>query len=401
MSPTLKLRGRTRLFKYCSTLCLLTAARLTASSFFLPRNANSLAIAGHYDPDRNVALDMGVPPLQPKIATVKGIRSVASRDQNSSDSTIVRRSTNYKPTIWYYDYIQSLKSEYVGVSYTRKLAELKGEVTMMFHKVLEHPKQLDLVDFLQRLGVSYHFEDDIRRILKKLCNTSTHDGDVCKNESLYTTALEFRLLRQNGYNVPQEIFSDLKNEKGNFKECLCDDVEGILAFYEASFLLIESESIMEEARNFATKHLKEYVNQSNDQNLCARVNHALELPLHWRMPRLEARWFIDAYRSKEDTNSILHGLAKLDFNMAQTVHQDDLKEGSTWWRHTGLGDLSFARYRLMENFLWRMGVSFQPRLGYNRRVLTKVNALITTIDDVYDVKVNMQIHADSILDDIA
>nr|QWQ79603.1 TPS45 [Juglans sigillata] len=196
---------------------------------------------------------------------------------------------------------------------------------MIFHRVLEHPKQLDLVDFLQRLGVSYHFEDDIRRILKKLCNTSTHDGDV------------------------------------------------------SSFLLIESESIMEEARNFATKHLKEYVNQSNDQNLCARVNHALELPLHWRMPRLEARWFIDAYRSKEDTNSILHGLAKLDFNMAQAVHQ----EGS---KHTGLGDLSFARYRLMENFLWRMGVSFQSRLGYNRRVLTKVNALITTIDDVYDVK---------------
>nr|QWQ79600.1 TPS42 [Juglans sigillata] len=65
---------------------------------------------------------------------------------------------------------------------------------------------------------------------------------------------------------------------------------------------------MEEARNFATKHLKEYVNQNNDQNLCARVNHALELPLHWRMPWLEAR-----------------------------------------------------------------------------RVLTKVNALITTIDDVYDV----------------
>ncbi|XP_041011484.1 myrcene synthase, chloroplastic-like, partial [Juglans microcarpa x Juglans regia] len=264
------------------------------------------------------------------------------------------------------------------------LAELKGEVTMMFNKVLEPPKQLDLVDILQRLGVSYHFQD-IRRILKKIGNTSTHDGDVCKKESLYTTSLEFRLLRQNGYNVPQEIFSNLKNGKGNFKVCLCDDIEGILALYEASLLLIEGESIMEEARNFATKHLKEYVNQSNDQNLCARVNHALELPLHWRMPRLEARWFIDVYRSGK-MNSILLELAELDSNMVQTVHQDILKEGSRWWRHTGLGDLSFARDRLMENFLWTVGVSFQPGLGYNRRVLTKVNALITTIDDhVYDV----------------
>ncbi|KAG7981062.1 hypothetical protein I3843_05G212900 [Carya illinoinensis] len=320
-----------------------------------------------------------------KTAAVKGIRSMASRDQNSSDSTnIVRRSANYKPTIWHYDYIQSLKSEYVGVSYTRKLAKLKGEVTMMFHKVLEPPKQLDLVDILQRLGVSYHFEDDIRRILKEICNTRTHNGDVCE-ESLYTTALEFRLLRQNGYNVPQEIFSSLMNEKGNFKEYLCDDIEGMLALYEASFLLIEGESIMEEAREFATKHLKEYVNKTNDQNLCARVNHALELPLHWRMPRLEARWFIDVYKSREDMNSILLELAELDFNMVQAVHQEDLKEGSNWWRHTGLGDLSFARDRLMENFLWTVGVSFQPGLGYNRRVLTKVLALITTIDDVYDI----------------
>ncbi|KAG2709342.1 hypothetical protein I3843_05G213000 [Carya illinoinensis] len=310
---------------------------------------------------------------------------MASRDQNSSDSTIVRRSANYKPTIWHYDYIQSLKSEYVGVSYTKKLTELKGEVTMMFHKVSEPRKQLDLVDILQRLGVSYHFEDDIRRILKEICNTSsTHDGDVCK-ESLYTTALEFRLLRQNGYNAPQEIFSNLMNETGNFKEYLCDDIEGMLALYEASFILIEGESIMEEAREFATKHLKEYVNKSNDQNLCARVNHALELPLHWRMPRLEVRWFIDVYRSREDMSSILLELAELDFNMVQAVHQDDLKEGSNWWRRTGLGDLSLARDRLMENFLWTVGVSFQPRLGYNRRVLTKVNALITTIDDVYDV----------------
>ena len=39
----------------------------------------------------------------------------------------------------------------------------------------------------------------------------------------------------------------------------------------------------------------------------------------------------------------------------------------------------------MENFFWTVGVIFQPQFGYSRRMSTKVNALITTIDDVYDV----------------
>ncbi|CAK9177780.1 unnamed protein product [Ilex paraguariensis] len=34
---------------------------------------------------------------------------------------------------------------------------------------------------------------------------------------------------------------------------------------------------------------------------------------------------------------------------------------------------------------WTVGVIFEPQYGYCRRMLTKVNALITTIDDVYDV----------------
>lgn len=39
----------------------------------------------------------------------------------------------------------------------------------------------------------------------------------------------------------------------------------------------------------------------------------------------------------------------------------------------------------MENFLWTVGVVFEPEFGYCRRMLIKVNALITVIDDIYDV----------------
>nr|QWQ79602.1 TPS44 [Juglans sigillata] len=299
-------------------------------------------------------------------------------EENSStiDSTIVRRSTNYHTTTWNYDYIQSLRSEY--------MVKFEGRSNNDVYKVVDPIKQLELIDIFQRLGVSYHFEDEIRRILEKKHNTH-HSGDVCKKQSLYATTVEFRPLRQHGYDVPQETFKSFFNEEENFKECLCVDIEGMLALYEASFHLRDGESILEEARDFAIKHLKEYVDQSKDQYLCMMVSHALELPLHWRVIRLEARWFIDAYKNREDMNPTLLELAELDFNMVQAVHQEDLKEVSRWWRSTGLGDLSFARDRVVENFLWATGAIIQPQFAYERRMLAKLDALLTTIDDVYDV----------------
>ena len=57
-----------------------------------------------------------------------------------------------------------------------------------------------------------------------------------------------------------------------------------------------------------------------------------------------------------------------------------------WWRSTGLGEkLNFARDRLIECFLATVGLRFEPQFGYFRRMSTRVNVLITLIDDIYDV----------------
>ena len=127
--------------------------------------------------------------------------------------------------------------------------------------------------------------------------------------------------------VIAEVFNNFKDERRNFKECLCEDAKGMLSLYEASFLLIEGENILEKVRDFATKHLEEYLKQNIDKNLYAIVmTQSLELPLHWRIMRFETRWFIDVYRSREDMNPILLEFAELDFNMVQAVHQEDLKQ---------------------------------------------------------------------------
>ncbi|KAH9699984.1 TPS27 [Citrus sinensis] len=207
---------------------------------------------------------------------------------------------------------------------------------------------LELIDTLQRLGLSYHFEDENKRTL---------------------------------------------DEKRSFKlSCLGDDCKGILALSEAAYLLVEGESnIFLDAINSTTTYLKEYVvkhnnNENNDGYLCTLVTHALELPLHWRMQRLETRWFTDVCKSRPNKKSFLLELAKLDFNIMQATRQEDLKYVSKWWKKTRLVEkLTFARDRLMENFFWTMGVIFELEFGYCRYMSTRVNALITTIDDVYDV----------------
>ncbi|KAK1376532.1 hypothetical protein POM88_032725 [Heracleum sosnowskyi] len=106
-------------------------------------------------------------------------------------------------------------------------------------------------------------------------------------------------------------------------------MKGMVSLYEASYLSIKNEKIMDEAQDFAMKHMKDYTNDINskDENLFKLVSHALEFPQHWREPRQEARL----------------------------------------------------------RFYWSVGYNSDPEFSYGRRVLTAITAFITTIDDIYDV----------------
>ncbi|WRX26709.1 Terpene synthase [Theobroma cacao] len=210
-----------------------------------------------------------------KNVTIQGpITFVASFKMSSSAAN--RRSGNYLPCLWNDDYLQLLRSEYKGDDHVRHIEELEGKVRMMLNNAEELLDQLELIDNLQRLGASQ------------------------------------------GKWIP--FFSSFRDETRNFRLPLKDDIKAMPSLYEASYYCFEGESIMEAAWNFTSEHLR-YDNGDVDPNLAIQVRHALELPIHWRMPR--------------------------------------------WWKNTGLGEkLSFAR---------------------NRKILTKAIALITVIDDTYDV----------------
>ncbi|KAF8409446.1 hypothetical protein HHK36_005522 [Tetracentron sinense] len=173
-----------------------------------------------------------------------------------SGPPLVRRSGNYQPCIWEYDYVQSLTSHYAnyilpGETYTKRAEKLKGDVRIMFESTVEPLAQLELIDVLQRLGLTLKHIDSLQLL---------------------------------NHIVTCTITKNLKF----FYQCLTKSLFLIFLF--------------------------------------------------------------------------------------------------KWWTDLGLGKkLDFARDRLMENFLWTVGVIFEPQFGYCWRMSTKVNALIMTIDDVYDV----------------
>ncbi|KAF3621117.1 (-)-camphene/tricyclene synthase, chloroplastic [Capsicum annuum] len=105
------------------------------------------------------------------------------------------------------------------------------------------------------------------------------------------------------------------------------------------------------------------------------------------MLRVESRWYLNIYDKIPNANPLLLELAKLDFNIVQSTHQEDLRNLSRWWKSTCLaGKFPFSRDRIVEAFLWVDGMLHEPQKNQNSRtMLTKALAVLVVIDDIYDV----------------
>ncbi|KAL3742048.1 hypothetical protein ACJRO7_017516 [Eucalyptus globulus] len=278
-----------------------------------------------------------------------------------------RRSANYKPNIWNYDFLQSLSSKHdLKEGIKERMEGLVEEVKPMLSKSVDSLATLELIDSMTKLGLSNLFENEMKEALERVA--SINNGVFTMEQHLYANALRFRLLRYILFN------------RSN-----CEDVEAMIELLEASHLALEGENILHEAEAFSTGILRERVS-SLDGRLFKCTVHALELPLHWRVQWFDIKWQISLYEQREDKQSNLLELAKLNFNTVQATHQRDLREISRWWRDLGLMEhVDFTRDRLVESFLCALGLSQEPRLSSLRKSLTKVVILILVIDDVYDL----------------
>ena len=85
-----------------------------------------------------------------------------------------------------------------------KATRLEEEVRRMINRVDVEPlTTLELIDNVHRLGLSYKFQRDINSALERTLGYLNLNHETMKN--LHVTALSFRLLRQNGFDVSQGL----------------------------------------------------------------------------------------------------------------------------------------------------------------------------------------------------
>ncbi|KAG6577414.1 hypothetical protein SDJN03_24988, partial [Cucurbita argyrosperma subsp. sororia] len=312
---------------------------------------------------------------------------VSASSMKSPDNLKAKRPiANFHPSIWK-DQFLSLSSEAmkIDVEVEEQAKQFKGEVKkMLISSNRNHFKILNLVDSIQRLNVSYHFENEIDQILEQIYANYREFTNIDSNDDLYTISLLFRLLRQQGYKISCDIFTKFVESNGKFKESLAEDARGILSLYEAAHMRVHGEDVLEEALDFSVKHLKNIISNSSPI-FVAEVTSALKYPLRKAIPRMKAREYIPIYQEDPSHSKTLLTFSKLDFNVLQKLHQKELIEVIRWWKDLKVEtNFSFARDRIVECYLWTLGVYFEPQFSVGRKMLTKVTAISSILDDIYD-----------------
>ncbi|KAL6333390.1 hypothetical protein AAG906_028575 [Vitis piasezkii] len=254
-------------------------------------------------------------------------------------------------------------------TFYNKHAQKLKEVKHVFSKLGEDAMEsMMMIDAIQRLGIDHHFEEEIEAVLQKQYMKSSIHGDC--DEDLYEVALRFRLLRQEGYTVPADVFNNLKDTEGKIQEKLSDDVKGLMGLYEASQLSIKGEDILEEIGNFSSQLLNAW-NTHNDHSQARIVRNTLGHPHHKSLARFMAKSFLSDFQGTDGWINVFRELAKWI---------------SIWWKDLGLAkELKFARNQPLKWYMWPLAVLPDPSLSEQRVELTKPISLVYIIDDIFDV----------------
>ncbi|KAI9377081.1 hypothetical protein POPTR_019G016400v4 [Populus trichocarpa] len=279
--------------------------------------------------------------------------------ENTNQQNNSRRKADFPPSLWGCSFASFSFPQTEFKSYSRQAEELKENVKDMLMASKKDPvEHIEFINLLCRLGVSYHFDKEIENNLKEIFADlpnllEKHDF------YLYTLSLLFRVFRQHGFKMLCVVFDKFKDTNGEFKKTIINDVKGILSLYEASFLSVHGEQILDDALVFTKANLER--------------------------TRIEARKYISFYEEDESRNDTLLKFAKIDFNRVQLIHQQELSILSRWWNDLNFAEeFPYARDRIVEIYFWANGVHFEPQYAFSRMMVTKYMKIVSLVDDTYD-----------------
>ncbi|XP_044503416.1 (-)-kolavenyl diphosphate synthase TPS28, chloroplastic-like [Mangifera indica] len=270
------------------------------------------------------------------------------------------------------------------------------------------------VDRLQRLGISRYFQPEITQSLEYVYRYWTKEG-ICwaRNSHVHDiddTSMGFRLLRLHGFDVSADVFKHF--EKGNEFFCFAGQsnqaVTGIYNLYRASQIMFPGEKILDNAKQFSVKFLREKqaANQLVDKwvitkDLPGEVGFALDVPWYASLPRIETRLFIEQYGGEDDiwigktlyrmpcvNNDIYLQLAKLDYNNCQAVHLREWDSMNKWYSEYKLQKFGISVGRLLLAYFVASASIFEPERWQERIAWAKTAFLMVMISSYFDNRNN-------------
>uniref|UniRef100_A0A803L3B0 Uncharacterized protein n=1 Tax=Chenopodium quinoa TaxID=63459 RepID=A0A803L3B0_CHEQI len=191
---------------------------------------------------------------------------------------------------------------------------------------------MSLIDAVERLGISYHFEIEIEieELVGQIFNEfATKNFNV--DYDIYNTASQFRIFRQHGYKIPCDVFNKFTSGDGKMKESLRTDIKAMVSLYEAGNLRVHGEFILDEAFAFATDALKSSASSSE------QARHALKQVciLAFKGWMLFTKFFrvtsilddtYDAYGTFEELELLTEAFERWDLTAMEKLPTDYLKE---------------------------------------------------------------------------
>ncbi|CAA7013456.1 unnamed protein product [Microthlaspi erraticum] len=245
-------------------------------------------------------------------------------------------------------------------------------------------KRVCLIYLLVSLGLMYLFEDEIEKSLQenfeKIEDVLAGENDCPR----FPTSFGFS---EHTVTKCLLVFTRFKGEDGKFKECLVEDVKGMVSFYEAAHLGTTTEDIMDEALSFTTSKLESLAKYGDGfSHITARIKNALCMPQHFNNEMVFTREYITFYENEEDHNKMLLRFAKINFRFLQQNWIQELTTLGRWWKQQDYASKlpPYFRDRLTECYLYSLLTYFEPRFSRGRAAILNISTLVTLIDDTCD-----------------
>nr|QTW97445.1 CPS4 [Artemisia annua] len=288
---------------------------------------------------------------------------------------------------------------------TNLVAKFNGGVPPVYPvDLFEH---IWIVDRLQRLGIAHYFRSEINDFVAYIYRYWDEQGigftRNCNVPDLDDTAMAFRILRMNGYQVSPDVFRHFVNDR----EFVCypgqsrETVTVMLNLYRASQMIFPGEKILNDAKSFSHTFLteKQSTNELLDRwiitkDLGGEVKYALDVPWYASLPRLETRYYLEQYGGEDDvwiaktlyrmgniSNNKYLEMAKLDYNHCQAIHQREWSHIQKWSAHPKIEES--LKTRLLWSYYEAAASIFEPERCIERVAWAKTAVICDIITSFY------------------